>query len=183
MTTYYNGAYGDYKLILGGENDGWYQAPDAYGNKQETDGTGCGSIDYSGYAVMAAAGATGYNSTYTDALFARGVASSSGNRTGAFASGGANGTAGVLGGGGGDCDFLFDMANDPYEQTNLLASSSGYSSVAVTLAYRLTELASGMGGDMEDDGDEDGAMELYLDKYSFWGPYMSWFWNCYPYCN
>ena len=79
--------------------------------------------------------------------------------------------------------FLFINVHVAHAHPPVLASSSGYSSVAVTLAYRLTELASGMGGDMEDDGDEDGAMELYLDKYSFWGPYMSWFWNCYPYCN
>lgn len=142
---------GDFKLILNGNNDGWYLPPDNSGASTEVDGTGCGSI---------------YNA-YDRSFDAQG-----GN-----------------GGGGDGCHFLFDMQADPYEQTNLLnaGSSSGYdyNTIAITLANRLSEISANM-GDAPDSGDDDfssTACEMYTARFGFWGPFMTWWWNCYPYCT
>eukprot|EP00039_Didymoeca_costata_P003633 m.68795 g.68795 ORF g.68795 m.68795 type:complete len:228 (+) comp12001_c0_seq4:117-800(+) len=35
---------GDFKLIVGGDNDGWYVPPNASGEAYEIEGTGCGSL-------------------------------------------------------------------------------------------------------------------------------------------
>lgn len=56
---------------------------------------------------------------------------------------------------------------------------------AQILYNRLLELADAMPDESPfgDDDDADVAVEMYVDKFGFWGPFLTWYWQCSPYCN